>query len=204
VVRRREVSEGWGGAPKGQMDPSPGEGASGRVSKVEVKLPSEILGEWLTETQRKGTVFFSHESTPGQPLKVDVPGKTAAQEWVYHVIAPSQPLGMTPGGNSSERHIGEPFLGLPEKLEVSRSQHMPPQKAEKILMYLLPHSALEPLIGDLREWFGMIEQEHGLRFAQHWYFRQAAGAVFHLLGARVAKLASVGAVLKLGRRLLGG
>src|SRR5438128_4378274 len=78
----------------------------------------------------------------------------------------------------------------------------PPLSAEKLLLFALPPRISDPIIGDLAERFPSVQERHGDWFARAWYWRHAVGAVTRFIGPRLAGATSLGAVLRVARRLL--
>jgi hypothetical protein len=79
---------------------------------------------------------------------------------------------------------------------------LPPVRAEKLLLFVLPARLGEALLGDLTERFPWIEESYGDRFARLWYWRQTIGALFSYLGLRVTGALSLATVARFARRLL--
>jgi hypothetical protein len=81
----------------------------------------------------------------------------------------------------------------------AHSSTLPPALAERLLLLVLPAKLGGAVVGDLAERFPLIQERHGARFARVWYWRQALGSAFRLLGL---KAILTGALLRLARRLL--
>src|SRR5439155_23775555 len=81
-------------------------------------------------------------------------------------------------------------------------QPAPPLSAEKLLLFALPPRISDPIVGDLTQRFPSIQERHGDWFARAWYWRHAVGAVTRFIGPRLAGATSLGAVLRVARRLL--
>ena len=82
----------------------------------------------------------------------------------------------------------------------SDSLFIPPAVAEKLLLLVLPHSLLDPLLGDLEEHFLMIQERHGHRWAAICYWRQALGSAWPVIRLRVATFLSATAVFRHAQR----
>jgi hypothetical protein len=85
---------------------------------------------------------------------------------------------------------------------ILKSRPSPPLLAEKLLLLVLPPRISDPIVGDLAERFPSIQERHGDWFARAWYWRHAVGAVTRFIGPRLAAATSLGAVLRVARRLL--
>jgi hypothetical protein len=83
-----------------------------------------------------------------------------------------------------------------------KSGPSPPLSAEKLLLFVLPPRISAPIVGDLAERLPSIQERHGDWFARTWYWRHAVGAVIRFVGPRLAGATSLGAVLRVARRLL--
>jgi hypothetical protein len=69
------------------------------------------------------------------------------------------------------------FYSGPRLEQVPEAQD-PPQGAERLLLFLLPHKKGQALIGDLREEFAdFVLPEYGLRTAKLWFWSQALRSI---------------------------
>jgi hypothetical protein len=79
----------------------------------------------------------------------------------------------------------------------SPNTETPPKKAEYLLYYLLTKRDRESIPGDLEEEYRtVIVPKFGPQYARIWYWKQVICSVWPIIGCRLRRIVSIGAIAK--------